>query len=75
MTELKATAETIHLKICDNGRGLDSSDKGGAPSSLKRRVKLLGAKVTVENPPADGTCIELNLRTRKWGFHKYPRTR
>ena len=21
MTELKATAETIHLKICDNGRG------------------------------------------------------
>lgn len=67
-TELKATAESIHLKICDNGRGLDSSEKGGVPSSLKRRAKLLGAKVTVENPPAGGTCIELNLRTRKWGF-------
>ena len=67
-TELKATAESIHLKICDNGRGLDSSEKGGVPSSLKRRAKLLGAKVTVENPPAGGTCIELNLSTRKWGF-------
>lgn len=67
-TELKATAESIHLKICDNGRGLDSSEKGGVPSSLKRRAKLLGAKVTVENPPAGGTWIELNLRTRKWGF-------
>lgn len=72
-TALKAGTDKIHLKICDNGRGLESSDKGGVPSSLKRRAKLLGAKVTVENPPADGTCIELNLRTRKWGFHKYPR--
>jgi signal transduction histidine kinase len=73
MTELKATAENIHLKICDNGRGLDSSDKGGVPPSLKRRAKLLGAKVTVENPPAGGTCIELNLRTRKWGFTQHRR--
>ena len=73
MTELKATAESIHLRICDNGRGLDSSDKGGVPSSLKRRAKLLGAKVTVENPPAGGTCIELNLRTRKWGFNQHRR--
>jgi signal transduction histidine kinase len=67
-TELKASADRIHLRIRDNGRGLDSSEKGGAPYSLKRRAKLLGAKVTVKNPPAGGTCIELNLRTRKWGL-------
>lgn len=72
-TALKAGTDKIHLKICDNGRGLERSEKDGVPSSLKRRARLLGAKVTVENPPTGGTCIELNLRTRKWGFHKYPR--
>jgi signal transduction histidine kinase len=74
-TELKAGPERLHLKICDNGRGLEKSDDNGVPSSLKRRAKLLGAKVTVENPPAGGTRIELNLRTRKWGFLKYAKTR
>ena len=71
-TELKAGPNKIHLKICDNGRGLDISETGGIPSSLKRRAKLLGAGVTVENPPGGGTCIELKLRTRKWK-HLYQR--
>ena len=71
--ELKAGPDRIHLKICDNGRGLQISEKDGAPSSLRRRAKLLSAKLTVENPPAGGTCIKLNLRTHKWGFSKYPR--
>lgn len=69
-TELEAAANGIRLRICDNGRGLEGSDKDEVPSSLKRRAKLLGAKVTVENPPMGGTCIELNLRNRKWGFHQ-----
>lgn len=67
-TELKARPDMIHLTICDNGRGMESSNKDGVPSSLKRRANLLGAKVTVENPPTGGTCIELKLRTRKWEF-------
>lgn len=69
-TELRAGPDRILLKICDNGRGFEVSAKEGTPSSLKRRAKLLSAKVTVENPLEGGTCIELNLRTRKWGFHK-----
>lgn len=71
-TELKAGPDRIHMEICDNGRGLEGSDKDGVPSSLKRRANLLGAKVTVESPSTGGTSIKLNLRTRKWGFHKYP---
>jgi len=69
-TELRGGADGIQMEICDNGRGLEISEKDGAPASLKRRAKLLGAKVAVRNSPEGGTCIKLNLRTRKWGFHK-----
>ena len=69
-TKIDAAADRICLRICDNGRGLEHSDKDEVPPSLKRRAKLLGAKVAVENPPMGGTCIELKLRTRKWGFHQ-----
>ena len=68
-TEVEAEAAGVQLRICDNGRGLETSDEN-APPSLKRRAKLLGAKVTVENRPEGGTCIQLSLKTRKWGFHK-----
>jgi signal transduction histidine kinase len=68
-TELKAGVTGVRLRICDNGRGLEADDEN-APPSLKRRAKLLGAKVTVENRPEGGTCIELNLKVRKWKIHK-----
>jgi signal transduction histidine kinase len=68
-TEVEAEAAGVQLRISANGRGLDTSDEN-APPSLKRRAKLLGAKVTVENRPEGGTCIQLSLKTRKWGFHK-----
>jgi signal transduction histidine kinase len=69
-TELMAESDRIQMKICDNGRGLEVSKNDGAPASLKRRAKLLGATITVKTPPEGGTCIELDLKTRKWGFHK-----
>lgn len=69
-TELQATPDSVYLKISDNGRGLDLGEKDGIPRSLKRRAKLLGAKVKVTNPAEGGTCIQLNLKTRKWGFRK-----
>jgi len=74
-TELRAGADGIQLEICDNGRGLEISEESGAPASLKRRAKLLGAKVTVRNSLEGGTCIQLNLRIRKWGSHKQLRIR
>lgn len=69
-TELRADSNHIHLKVCDNGRGLEISKKDDTPNSLKRRAKLLRAKITLTSPPEGGTCIDLNLRTRKWEFHK-----
>lgn len=67
-TNLKATDAGLRMRICDNGRGLEISEEDGVPASLRRRAKLLGAKVTVNNPAGGGTCIELDLGTRKWGF-------
>lgn len=74
-TELTAGKDHVHMKISDNGRGLDIAEKDGVPASLKRRAKLLGAKVIVKNPPEGGTCIQLNLKTRKWGFRKQSKIR
>lgn len=64
-TELEVGPRRLELTISDNGRGLEDSAENRIPSSLKRRAKLLGAKVTVDSPPAGGTRIHLKLRMRK----------
>lgn len=69
-TELKADASGVRLTICDNGCGLEHSEERGVPASLKRRAKLLGAQVSVQNAPEGGTCIRLDLKARKWKLWK-----
>jgi signal transduction histidine kinase len=69
-TELTAETDRVHMKISDNGLGVDIAENDGVPASLKRRAKLLGAKVSVKSPPEGGTSIQLNLKTRKWAFRK-----
>jgi signal transduction histidine kinase len=74
-TQLKITPRTIDLTIRDNGRGLSDSDGNGIPKSLKRRARLLGAKITVETPPEGGTRITLRLRRKFWQQSKNQRSR
>ncbi len=69
-TRLTANRREINLRISDNGRGLAPSGEIGVPSSIKRRARLLGAKVTVDSPATGGTCIDLKLRIHHWGFRK-----
>jgi signal transduction histidine kinase len=59
-TRLIAGKKEIQLTVCDNGAGLTDE----APPSLKRRARLLGAKLSVETPAAGGTEITLRLRNR-----------
>ena len=59
---LVANKKTINLTITDNGIGLTS----GTPPSLKRRARLLGARIRVNTQETGGTCINLELRTRSW---------
>ncbi len=70
ITQLIADKNCVILAVSDNGRGLSDSHANGVPKSLKRRARLLGAKVSVEQPDSGGTRINLKLRTRNWGFRK-----
>lgn len=54
---LRADAKTIELLVEDNGRGLN----GSTPKSLKRRARLLGAKLTFSQGEAVGAAIRLQL--------------
>jgi signal transduction histidine kinase len=61
VTRLKTTPNELTLTITDNGLGLGDN----VPSSLKRRARLLRAKLDVETPPSGGTKITLRLRHRR----------
>ncbi|MEM1294640.1 MAG: histidine kinase, partial [Verrucomicrobiota bacterium] len=65
-TEVTATNRDITLMVADNGRGLGAAPGNGVPPSLRRRARLLGARITVE-PPADdgGARIRLRVPIRK----------
>jgi signal transduction histidine kinase len=65
-TRLTGEQKETCLIVCDNGKGLN----GKIPASLKRRARLLRARVTVESPKDGGTCITLRLKPRKFGFRK-----
>lgn len=68
-TQLTADSRQIRLTIQDNGRGTEDSIGNKTPASLKRRAKLLGARVTIDHPALGGTCINLTLRTH-WFYFK-----
>ncbi|MEI6890801.1 MAG: histidine kinase [Pontiella sp.] len=61
-THLVITPKTIKLSIIDNGHGLPVSMQNGIPQSLKRRARLLRAKIKVDTPEEGGTRILLTLR-------------
>lgn len=69
-THLQAGPREIHLSVSDNGHGIGGSQGNGIPSSLKRRARLLGAKVTVDSPTTGGTRISLKLKTGSWRLRK-----
>jgi signal transduction histidine kinase len=56
-TRITADNKYIYLTICDNGTGITSE----VPKSLKRRARLLGATVAIEQVKAEGTRIALTL--------------
>ncbi|MDF7809208.1 hypothetical protein P4E94_17320 [Pontiellaceae bacterium B12219] len=62
-THLIATPKMVTLSISDNGKGLSG---GQVPPSLKRRAKLLKAKIYLSEAPNGGTHITLKLNTHRW---------
>ncbi|MGJ8632660.1 MAG: sensor histidine kinase [Luteolibacter sp.] len=69
-TRLIAHPKQIRLTITDNGLGLTEQDDGQVPHSLKRRAKLIGAKVSSERPSNGGTRIRLSFALKRRYFQK-----
>lgn len=55
---LQANPKQLRLEVSDNGQGI----AGDPPPSLKRRARLLNAKLTADPDPAGGTIISLTFR-------------
>jgi len=71
VTQLASTPRGLRLTVTDNGHGLVAGPRGrlgdrAVPDSLRRRARLLGAKVAAEDGPESGTCISLTLPTSSW---------
>ncbi len=56
-TKLKADKKEFTLTVYDNGKGVVTP-----PTSLKRRARLLNAKITHETPKSGGTIITFRMR-------------
>ena len=61
--QLDANKDDITLGIKDNGHGIESNGIE-IPASIRRRARLLRAKVAVSHPSEGGTKITLKLKTR-----------
>ncbi|MDC0088331.1 histidine kinase [Akkermansiaceae bacterium] len=62
-TRLTGTSASISLEIIDNGSPFE-----GLPSSLMRRVKLLGATLNKQVPKDGGNRISLVIKTKRFSF-------
>ena len=69
-TTLRVTPKKVHLRIQDNGHGIDESGGALIPPSLRRRAKLLGAKIDVESDTEQGTSINLHFNRVQWNPFK-----
>lgn len=76
-TKVTADSRQIVMEVSDNGCGLPIADDESPliPASLRRRARLLGAKVTATRLPDRGTSITLRLkagiRSRLFGNTRY----
>ncbi|MDA0349891.1 MAG: histidine kinase [Verrucomicrobia bacterium] len=61
-TRLTTEDRNLHLQVSDNGRGFPESEKSKVPTSLRRRAKLLDAKVTVTSPESGGAQVHLIMK-------------
>jgi len=65
-TRLTANRQQVELTITDNGHGLEGPLPSEIPPSLKRRARLLGAQIDIDQPPDGGVRINLTLKTNKF---------
>jgi signal transduction histidine kinase len=52
---------TLHLRICDDGRGGADLSGGSGLVGLKDRVEALSGRLSVRTAIGSGTCVEVDL--------------
>lgn len=65
-TQLIAKPKSVQLMVSDNGSGITNPKFKKIPPSLKRRARLLKAKVKTEDTESGGTRITLIRKNRKY---------
>ena len=60
-----ANDEMLRITVADNGRGFRPSDvtPGFGLDSMRQRARVIGAELSVESEPANGTRVELLVPT------------
>jgi signal transduction histidine kinase len=63
--ELRGSADTLCLRIADDGKGFDPGSARGKEGlglvSMRERLRLLGGAMTIDSRPAGGTRIEVHV--------------
>ncbi len=59
---LRRSGDGVELEICDDGRGFafEQSERGLGISGMRERALLIGAELTIESRPGDGTTVRLS---------------
>jgi signal transduction histidine kinase len=53
--------ESLHVRVCDDGRGGADLARGSGLMGLKDRVEALAGRLSVRTAPGSGTCVEVEL--------------
>lgn len=61
MVTLSAGAESVDLRIADNGQGFEQTGRRSGLRNMQQRAEELGGKVTVESALGHGTTIHVTL--------------
>lgn len=70
LTSLSIDERNLELSVCDNGIGLGNTSPVNVPDSLRRRARILGARVTTSKGQLGGCCIRLVF---KWNRSRFMR--
>jgi signal transduction histidine kinase len=63
MFAIRGGKNELTMMIRDNGKGFDTtkSSKGNGLKNMKKRAEEMGAQLTIDSQPGNGTTIQLNV--------------